>query len=260
MLALTLGVAFCFLQPTLLKKGLCLTSAFLGLAVIFLAHVRVLLLLGAGSIAIYTVVLILQNHVARVLALVKLGLVISVIGWSIAMSFGGQSVRDRFASLIEDDPLTVYDKSQRGTMLKGAFDTLIWEYPLGAGLGRWGMVRKYFGDESNVASPSIWAELQYPAWIIDGGVVLLVCYCVALIVTATEQLSIALNSESPRLRDIAAVVVALSAATIATTFGGVPFVTPQGMQFWFLAGALYGVWMRGPDQKRRLRPIAGAMS
>ena len=220
---------------------------------IFLSHVRLLLLLGIGSLAVYGVVLLLQQRVARAMALMKMALLVALTGWAIAVAFGGHSIQERFASLLEDDPLSVYNDSKRGSMMRGAFEKLIWDYPLGAGLGRWGMIRRYFGNESNVKSPMIWAELQVPAWILDGGVVLLACYTVALMVVAAQQLRMALKSVSPLLQDLAAIVLALSAATVAGVFGGTPFVSQMGVQFWFLAGALYGVWLHGPDQARRRR-------
>lgn len=259
MLALTLGLAFCFLRTNVLQKGLCLVASLAGLAVIFLSHVRLLLLLGMGSLAVYGVVLILQQRMARAMALMKMTMLVALTGWTIAIAFGGHSIHERFASLLEDDPLSVYNESKRGPMMRGAFETLIWDYPLGAGLGRWGMIRRYFGNESNVKSPMIWAELQVPAWILDGGVVLLACYTIALMVVAAQQLSMALQSVSPLLQDLAAIVLALSAATVAGVFGGTPFVAQHGVQFWFLAGALYGVWLHGPDQAQRRRagrPVA----
>ena len=67
-------------------------------------------------------------------------------------------------------------------MVIGAFDTLLVEHPLGAGLGRWGMMRIYFGNEKNVDSPAIWSEVQFSAWVLDGGIVLLCLYLSALVV------------------------------------------------------------------------------
>ena len=71
-------------------------------------------------------------------------------------------------SLFEEDPVTLYYQS-RGLQLENAFNTLIVEYPLGAGLARWGMMRGYFDVPS---SSEIWAEIQPGAWILDGGLVL----------------------------------------------------------------------------------------
>ena len=45
---------------------------------------------------------------------------------------------------------------------------------LGAGLGRWGMMRYYFGNPWSRHSAALWAELQFPAWILDGGIILTV--------------------------------------------------------------------------------------
>ena len=91
-------------------------------------------------------------------------------GFLYAELYGGKSTVDRFATLLADDPMTVYEKSSRMGMVTGAFDTFLVDYPLGAGLGRWGMMRTYFGNENNFDSPLIWAEVQFAAWVLDKGI------------------------------------------------------------------------------------------
>ena len=66
------------------------------------------------------------------------------------------------------------------------------EHPLGAGLGRWGMMRRYFGNENNLDSPAIWAEVQFAAWVLDGGIVLLSLYLIALIVAIQRLVRLSL--------------------------------------------------------------------
>ena len=158
-----------------------------------------------------------------------------------AASLGGKSTVDRFATLLEDDPLTVYDRSARLGMVTGTFDTLIVDYPLGAGLGRWGMMRGYFGNENNLDSPAIWAEVQFPAWVLDGGLVLLSLYLIALVVAVHRLLRLSLRHHSPLLRQWGAVIIMLSAGPIALMFSFTPFNAQMGMQFWFLIGAFEGV-------------------
>jgi hypothetical protein len=115
-------------------------------------------------------------------------------------------------------------------------------YPMGAGLGRWGMMRTYFGDDNNLASTMLWAEVQYPAWVLDGGIVLLLLYNLALIVNSKMEVKLAL-SRNRRLREIAAVVVALNAGTLALMFSFTPFNTQVGLQYWLLSGMLFGLWV-----------------
>ena len=55
------------------------------------------------------------------------------------------------------------------------FNELLFEYPLGAGLGRWGMAAGYFGSSRELATP-VWAEIQFTGWMIDGGVLMIALY------------------------------------------------------------------------------------
>ena len=114
------------------------------------------------------------------------------------------------------------------------------DYPLGAGLGRWGMMRYYFGNPANRLSPSLWAELQFPAWILDGGFILTALYCLALISTTVYEYRLARAPNPSRLRSSAAIVFAINGGTLGLIFGFTPFTTQAGLQYWFLAGALAG--------------------
>ena len=77
-----------------------------------------------------------------------LGVICGVCSFFYAESLGGKSTVERFATLLADDPLTVYEKSARMDMVTGALDTLLVEYPLGAGLGRWGMMRSVLWERA----------------------------------------------------------------------------------------------------------------
>ncbi|MFZ1105362.1 MAG: hypothetical protein WAN86_21335, partial [Hyphomicrobiaceae bacterium] len=96
-------------------------------------------------------------------------MVVSFIG---ALALGGETILARFSTIFDENPGDLYYDS-RGNQVLHAFVGLLLEYPLGAGLGRWGMMYSYFGDPNNVLAPPIWAEIQWPAWIIDGGLIML---------------------------------------------------------------------------------------
>jgi hypothetical protein len=85
--------------------------------------------------------------------------------------------------------------------------------------------------------------LQYPAWALDGGIVLLVLYNLALIVTFIRELRITL-SRNKVLRDVGAVIFAANCGTLALVFGFTPFTTQIGVQYWFLSGLLFGLYLR----------------
>jgi hypothetical protein len=102
------------------------------------------------------------------------------------------------------------------------------------------MMRHYFGNQSNLDSPPIWAEVQFPAWILDGGFVLTFLYTAGLIVSLVQALRILSKGGSEELRSIAALVLAVNAGTAALTLSFTPFTTQVGLQFWLLCGALHG--------------------
>ena len=250
-LAGLLGLVFCCAERSLFRNVIALAMAFAGVSAIFLSQVRTSFLILLGTGFVYTVILALQRRHLRALAFAKLSLVCFVAGAVLAIALGGRSVEERFLSLLDGSPAAVYERSQRGPMLRHAFTNIMADYPFGAGLGRWGMMRVYFGNESNRQSPAIWCEMQVPGWLLDGGVVLLLLYCGALVVASSNQVRVALRPSSPELQRWSAPVVALCAGTIALLLSYAPFVSQVGMQYWFLVGALYGVSV--PAQPREAR-------
>jgi len=162
-----------------------------------------------------------------------------VIAFSLALFLGGSSIHDRFATLWSKNPADVYYES-RGQQLENGFTQQLIEYPLGAGLARWGMMRHYFGDAGNLNSPPIWAEVQWPAWILDGGFILLLLYTAALLVSLREAALLVRRGRSEEVWSLAALVLAVNAGTVALAFGFTPFTTQHGLQYWLLSGALLG--------------------
>jgi len=130
---------------------------------------------ACGALIAYIALLVLQNKKQKALLLFVVGTVALLISFSFALALGGQSIEQRGDTLFEDDPMTVY-YSNGARRSNTVLQRLLSQYPVGAGLGRWGMMRAYFGDESNLDSPPIWAELQPNAWILDGGLMLLLFY------------------------------------------------------------------------------------
>lgn len=249
MIAAALGLIFAASPLVLWKRAGSLLLALAGAAVIYLSQVRTSVLILAGTLLIYLLALIAQRESVRAMMLAACGAGVLAVGWFLAGQVGGAGTLDRFFTLWEDDPATLYYNAGRAGQLQDAFRLQLKRYPFGAGLGRWGMMRVYFGDEGNWRSPPIWAELQLPAWLFDGGIVLVALYGMALIANAFHEYRQTRAAMRIETRRLATIVFALNAGTLALCFGFAPFTSAIGLQYWFLAGAMQGVALRERRQK-----------
>lgn len=246
MLAALLGGVFALGRTEIWKRAVALGFALLGACAVYLSQVRTALLIFAGMLLVYVAVIWFVQRETTRKALISLGIAVCIagVGFSSAYFIGGSVITERVTSLALGSPVVVYYTTGRGEQMEESIKSLLPQYPLGAGLGRWGMMRYYFGDETNTDSPQIWAELQFPAWTLDGGIGLILFYCLALVVTARYEYRITRNATNSQIRFLAPIVVAANAGALALVFGFTPFTTQLGMQYWFLAGALHGVVQR----------------
>ena len=216
-----------------------------GISAIYLSHVRANFVVALGMMAVYGAVLLFQNQKVRLTAFATLGAGIIVVGLTASTIVGGESVRERFSTLLGDDPRSLYYQS-RGQQLQTGFNELAGNYPFGAGLARWGMMHGYFGDRSKLDSTEIWAEVQPSAWLLDGGLPLLGLYSLALLFTAWYEWRLAMSLAAQEDRFWAATVAAVNIGTLALVCSFVPFATQVGLQYWFLEGALHGTMAGRP--------------
>jgi hypothetical protein len=216
-----------------------------GMSAIYLSHVRAAFMVTVGTLIVYLGLLGLQGEKKRVTGL--LGAAVGLIAGALAIStvLGGQSVEDRFLTLLGSDPGQIYYES-RGVQLESAFSSLAVTYPFGAGLARWGMMRNYFGEPETLDSTEVFAEVQPNAWILDGGIPLLLLYSLAIGLTGAYELKLLRDLTDRNDRLLAAVVIAANFGTLALVFSFIPFGTAVGIQFWFFEGALYGAMVNQP--------------
>jgi hypothetical protein len=241
MVAAVLGLIFALSKVDYWKRAVSLAFAAAGVGAVYLSQVRSAMLTMCGMMLVYVAVIwFVQKHQGRATVYLTIAIVIVTGAFAYSVLIGGEAVSKRMDTLTQANPFTTYYNS-RGNMVADGFSKLMPEYPLGAGLGRWGQMRLYFGDETNLDSPSIWAEVQYPGWILDGGIVLMLLYCLALFMTIRYEVKIARRTRDPDLAFSSPLVIAVNAGAIALTFSFIPFLSPIGMQYWFLAGALHGV-------------------
>lgn len=234
--AALLGLIFSLEKMRWWKRAIALALSAAGMAAIYLSHVRASAVVTAGMLITYLLMLVFQNQKKRASGFVVFAVGLSVLAFLVATILGGQGIRDRFLSLFESDPGNVYYQS-RGVMLEHAFTDLLFEYPLGAGLARWGMMASYVGMPR---SKQIWAEIQPTAWILDGGLFLLILYGGALVATVLWEWRVVRDLPDPNDRLWSSAVIAANVGTLALVATFVPFATQIGTQFWFLEGLLYG--------------------
>jgi hypothetical protein len=239
-----LGLIFCFAPVSARKRVIAMVAAILGFVALFLSQVRTSLLIACGSVLVYIGLLLLQRQKKKAATLILMMTLVVGGAFVWALAVGGETIGERVGTLFESDPNTVYYNAGRGSQLAYAFTDMLFDYPAGAGLGRWGMMRYYFADPTNTESPAIWSELQPNSWILDGGIVLLLFYPIALIATTRDQLRIARVARSPDLRFVAAAIIAVNATALGLVFGYTPFTTQVGLQYWFLSGVLFAVAYR----------------
>ena len=244
MVATILGVIFCLEPIGWWKRLAALGFALAGMSALYLSHVRASFVMTLGMMVAYLALLAVQNQKKRAIGFGALGIGLVVVGLSVATALAGDSVAERFQTLLEDDPRELYYQS-RGIQVKSALTELVDEFPVGAGLGRWGMLAFYFAD-NGPTSRALFAEVQPNAWMLDGGVPLVLLYGIVLLVTLIGDLVLIRSLADPEDRLVATIVVAANLGTIGLVFTFVPFGTAVGMQFWFLEGMLRGAMADRP--------------
>lgn len=234
-MACLIGLALALRPIAYWKRIVSLGFALVGVAAIYYSQIRALLVVLILCIAILILMFMLQRNFAKA-TLVAVGGFGSLFGamlW-VTATVGGE-VLTRFMTLFEKDPVELY-QGARGGFVTVALQQTMWEFPLGMGLGRFGQIYDYFG---NRAYQSIWVEVQIAAWVVDGGILLIVGYSVALFLAMFDTIRVALTTTDRELADWAAVVVASNFSIIAASFSSMVFLAPIGLQFWLLSAAIH---------------------
>lgn len=260
--AILLGVGFLLTESRLLIRATCLGSMMLGLAALLMSQVRSVLLMLCCCLIVLLGLLLRRGEGKRLAALGVALAGVSAIGFAGAVMLAGESVTSRLSSLTEEDAGSVYEKN-RGHFLQDTVDTLLPEYPLGAGLGRWGMMNAYFGDNSDPERAIIWAEIQWTGWLLDGGAPLILAYSAALGLTLWTTWKIAIRrKKTDQLWLWGSVLFAHGIGAVAMTFNYPLFAGQGGMEFWLLHAALFSTaqrYVQAPTPSASLRlPAAGA--
>jgi hypothetical protein len=237
--ALMFGMVFLLSDRGFFLRMLSFISIGLGFFCIYVCQVRVTLVISLVVLATFSIVLLIRSELKRFFTLMSIVPAIVVGAFLWAASVGGESVTSRLATLIEDRPDRVYYEN-RGRFLESGIYDYAPEYPLGAGLGRWGMMNQYFGDNRDPLRSAIWSEIQLTSWILDGGIPLVLMYYTALLITCWTALRIALRSQKGSIELWASLILAYDVGALVTTFGFPLFLSSSGMEFWLLNALLFG--------------------
>ena len=231
----------------LLLRGCCLGAAVVGMTALYLTHVRSLTLVAAASVAVFALLRFRQGRTMEGALTVGVGVALVVGSYIWALAVGGDAVSDRFSSLANDGVLRVFE-SQRGTFIRYTLSELVYQFPLGAGLGRWGMMQVYFGDPTLWQAPPIHVEVQLTGWLLDGGVPLWLLYGGALVAALHFSYRAAVTARTKLLQDTATTMLCLQLTIICLGFSGPVFNTQLGIVFWAITGALFGSFT-GPVER-----------
>ena len=239
-------------------------SIFAGFIVIYLSLVKAILLTLMASAGAFVFVSAWRNLMlldrprsARISVIVPAAtaVIALVVGFSWATGLGGRPVTKAITGLTSKSAGNVY-YNERGSQMEYAINNYLPEYPLGAGLGRFGMMCYYFGYPDDPDSPSLWAEIQWPAWLLDGGIALIIAYPVAILIAIWWALRLSLNSPSLELGSFAIFVFAYDIGAFAMTFDYSFFMSQDGIVFWLLNAMLFSVAVSFTKTAREARPVA----
>jgi hypothetical protein len=225
-------------NQTKIWKVICAGLALIGITVVYLTQVRSLLLMILGGMLLIALIRLRRGRVVQSgwIAAAAGVLVVGAFVWAVAL--GGESVSERFTGILDDGMVQSYQQN-RGIFLDYTVRELLFQYPLGAGVGRWGMMTVYFGDTGNWQYPPLHAEIQPTGWLFDGGLLMWVFYPGALFVAVRYTYKLAAEPHGV-LSDYAEMVLAMQLLLIGLCFTGPIFNTQIGILFWLSTAILAG--------------------
>lgn len=238
--AVLFGIGFFLTQRRALMMTAAVASMSLGMVVLYLAQIRALVVMTGIAVLVIAGMLAWRRDLGRFAGLAGTVLLVVMAGWTIATSLAGPAVSRRMESLVRSRPGNVY-YSERGHFLQDALTRQLPDAPLGSGMGRWGMTATYFPSPDPRAK-TVWVEIQWAGWIVDGGIPLVLGYGALL---AAALLTIWGIARAPRPRSApdlpfwAAIVLAHGVGAAALTFSYPIFVSQTGMEFWLLNAAIF---------------------
>jgi hypothetical protein len=234
-----LGVAFAFQSGRHhVARWVYLSVAVVGMTVLYLTQVRSLSLMAVVAMLAFAGMRLRQGRLVQGtwIGVIVTALVLASFAW--ATMLGGETVRERFSGMLDTGLVRTFQEN-RGLFLTYTFGELLYEFPLGAGLGRWGMMHVYFGDPAAWQYQPIYVEIQPTGWLLDGGVLMWLFYGGALLAAMWYSYRLATASEGV-LRDLATMVFCIQVVIVGLCLTGPVFNTQLGIEFWLVTAVLHG--------------------
>jgi len=238
MYAILFSLGFFVVMRSPMIRAAALASMMIGLFCICLSQVRFIVVMTTLTVGVFAVIVVRRGEISRLAALAILGPAVVLLGFTWAVSMGGNAVSNRLLTLVAASPDQVYYQN-RGKFLEYTLNDLLPKYPLGAGLGRWGMINYYFADKNDPNTSMIWVEIQVTGWLLDGGVPLILFYTAALLMITWTAYLIAVRPGTDALGIWAALILAYDVGAAAVTFNYPLFISQGGMEFWLLNACLF---------------------
>jgi len=235
-----LGVALTvYGHPSPVRRIFYLGAAAIGMTALYLTQVRSLALMAPLAVLLFAAIRLRQGRWAEGVWVAGGSALLVVASFVWAVALGGTSLSERFTGLLDAGFFTSFQES-RGLFVEYTLEELLFEFPFGAGLGRWGMMQVYFGDPAMWQAPPIHVEIQMTGWLLDGGVPMWVCYGGALASAVWFAYRTAIDGGTESIRYFATLILAVQLTMIGLCFTGAVFNTQLGIQFWTLTAALAG--------------------
>ena len=239
MLTMTLGVVMVFRQNIrMIVRAACVALAAVGMTALLLTQVRSLALAAAASVGVFALLRLRQGRAVAGAASLAFGMALVAGAYLWAVAVGGDSLAARFTGLMDDGVVSTF-REERGAFLTYTLSELLFEYPFGAGIGRWGMMHVYFGDPTMWEAPPIHVEIQATGWLLDGGVPLWISMGAALAAGLRASYLVAVHADGS-LQESGTAILCLQLTLLAICLSGPVFNTQLGIQYWALTAALWG--------------------
>jgi hypothetical protein len=244
MLCALFGIAFAARpQATPRQRVLLLAVAAIGFACLFLTQVRSILIMTVVALSAFALLAVRQRRPVAALYTAGFGTLLVVGAFTYAVGVGGEAIETRFLSVTDQGLVESYQR-ERGGFLRHTFANLLPEYPFGAGVGRWGVMNMYFGDQSLVQAKAIYVEIQLTGWLLDGGIFMWLFYGGGVAMSLWTAVRVAQRRELGEVGYLAAAVFCAQLMIAGMAFAGPAFNTQLGVQFWTFAAALQAAVVR----------------